>query len=70
MAKAQIIHNSSCLCCKKVEPEMVMVGPMVFCNSDFKSEFVDVGLYNEETGEVDSQCKEYKKWLKEYKSLV
>ena len=69
MAKARIIHNTSCLCCKVVDKSMILVGPMPFCNTCFSSEFVKTGLYNEDTCEVENSSKVYKKWLKEYKEL-
>lgn len=68
MTKVGIHYNSICLCCGKMDKEMVKIGPMVFCTTDFKSEFVLTGIYNEDSGEVDNNSKIYKKWIELYKN--
>jgi len=69
MAQSLYIFNSRCLKDGKVEEEMVKVGPMIFCKKCFTKEFIETEAYDNETGIVPSDSKEYKKWLVKYKKL-
>jgi hypothetical protein len=73
MAQVKSYRNASCLKCKKVEKEMVAIGPMIFCPKCFDEEFKDV-MTDSLGGKfsspalcywVDSQSK-YFDWLKKY----
>ncbi len=61
--QARVHHNATCLKCGNCFPQMVMIGPMVFDKSCYVVEFGD-------TLEVDSQSKQYVKWLKKHKKMI
>jgi hypothetical protein len=71
MTKALVIHNSKCLKCGAVNPCMIKVGYMVFCDPCFDIEFIESGLYYAEKDfEIDPTSDVYKKWLEVYKDFI
>lgn len=68
--KAIIICNSKCVCCNKVEEEMVKVGALVTCNDCYVKEFVITGVINQKTGEYNSDHPVYKEKLQEWKNTL
>lgn len=64
------IYNSKCLSCSGLESKMVKVGSIVFCSKCFKLEFVDKGVYNTETSEINIKSQEYKDWFEVYKKYI
>jgi hypothetical protein len=62
MARIHAYHNARCLKCKECTQVMLRVGPMIFCNECFISEFGE--LY---TLHIDSNSEVYQKWIKIYK---
>ena len=70
MTKVANIHNSKCLKCSDMQDIMVKVEPMVFCPACFEVEFIDTGDYYSDTGEVETDCKNYQNWLASHKKYI
>ena len=68
--KALTIYNSKCLCCSKLQQEMVKIGQMTFCSKCFRQEFVYTGAYDPETQDVSYSSQEYKDWFESYKRYI
>jgi hypothetical protein len=72
MPEARIYHNAKCLKCEKVEEDMVILGPMIFCESCFLNEFYPnymkhLGKALETFNIIDTKSEIYKKWIRIYK---
>jgi hypothetical protein len=65
MAKVRNFKNTKCLKCGRLQEDMYMVGPMVFCPDCFIFEFY---AYYDKTVPSDSDV--YKKWLHKYAELL
>jgi DNA-directed RNA polymerase subunit RPC12/RpoP len=69
MASVRIFHNTKCLKCGKCHAQMVMVGPMVFCNKCFKKIFAKWLLSHPSQIAMDPKIPEYHKWIEKYKNM-
>ena len=61
--KCTVSHNNDCICCNKVELEMVSVGAYIMCNECFAKEFSSNIIMKN-----SSDYENYKKWLKIYQT--
>ncbi len=67
MIRCRIYNNAECLCCDKVEGEMILVGAFVMCKECYKTEFKGTP----DQFDLNSVLHDtYLKWLKVYKEKI